>query len=167
MTAYIQVITLDSQQRQQLEGMLRKGRWTPRELLRAHILLMADDQKKASNTTIAQALSVGRETVRRIRHRFLTEGLEQALFDRPRSGQPKKLTARDEAFVIATACSNPPKGSDHWTLKLLQKKLKTRKRKEVSVSPIRRVLLTNQTKPWQKKNVVYSQSYTRIPFLHE
>lgn len=156
MTAQIQVITLDSQQKQQLEGMLRKGRWTPRQMMRARILLMANDQRQASNTTIARLLSCGRETVRIIRHRFLTEGLEQALHDRPRSGQPKKLSLKDEAFVIATACSDPPKGCDHWTLKLLVKKLKTTKRKEVSVTPIRRVLLTNDTKPWLKKNVVYS-----------
>lgn len=159
MTAQIQVITLDSQQRQRLEGMLRKGRWTPRQMQRARILLMADDQKGASNTTIAAELSCGRETVRRIRHRFLTEGVEGALFDRPRPGQPKKLTGEDEAFVIATACSDPPLGSDHWTLKLLVKKLKTKKRKEVSTEPIRRVLLQSQTKPWLKKNVVYTQSY--------
>lgn len=156
MTAQIQVITLNSQQKQQLEGMLRKGRWTPRQMMRARILLTANDQKQASNTTIARLLSVGRETVRIIRHRLLTEGLEQALYDRPRSGQPKKLSVKDEAFVIATACSDPPKGCDHWTLKLLVKKLKTQKRKEVSVAPIRRVLLTNNTKPWLKKNVVYS-----------
>jgi transposase len=157
MTAQIQVITLDSQQRQQLEGMLRRGRWTPRQLMRARILLMADDQKEASNSTIAQALSCGRETARLIRHRFLTEGLTEALNDRPRPGQPKKLTGEDEAFVIATACTDPPKGSDHWTLKLLKEKLKSKKRKEVSVSPIRRALLKSQTKPWLKKNVVHSQ----------
>lgn len=160
MTAQIQVITLDSQHKQQLEWMLRKGRWTPRELMRARILLMADDHKQASNTTIAKALSCGRETVRSIRHRFLTEGLREALFDRPRSGQPKKLTEQDEAFVIATACSTPPKGSDHWTLTLLQKKLRTVRGKEVSVHPIQRILLTSKTKPWLKKNVVHSQSYS-------
>lgn len=162
MITHIQVITLDSQQRQQLERMLRKGRWTPRELLRARILLMADDQKQASNSTIAGAgaLSVNRETVRKVRHRFISEGLKEALFDRPRSGQPKKLTEKDEAFIIATACSDPPRGCDHWTLKLLTKKLKTVRGKEVSVSPIQRVLLTNQTKPWLKKNVVHSESDT-------
>lgn len=156
MTAQIQVITLDSQQREQLEGMLRKGRWTSRQMQRARILLMADDQKGASNTTIAQALASGRETVRRVRHRFLTKEIDEALFDWPRSGQPKKLTVEDEAFVIATACSDPPRGSNHWTLKLLVERLKVKRRKEVSTEPIRRVLLQNQTKPWLKKNVVYT-----------
>ena len=83
MTTYIQVIALSSQQRKQLEGMLKKGRWTPRQMMRARILLVADDKKQTSNTTIAGTLSCGRETVRQVRHRFLTEGLEQALFDRP------------------------------------------------------------------------------------
>lgn len=159
MTIKIQVITLDHQQRQQLEGMLRKGRWTPRQMMRARILLLADDQKMASNTTIAVILSCGRETVRQVRHRFLTEGLEKALIDRPRSGQPKKLTGEEEAFVIATACSKPPQGSNHWTLKLLVKKLKTTKRKTVSVKPIQRILLQSKIKPWLKKNVVYSHRY--------
>lgn len=156
MLTHIQVIGLNSQQREQLKGMLRKGRWTRRQLVRARILLMAHDQKAASNTTIAKALSCGRETVRQVRHRFLAEGLQEALYDRPRPGQPKKLTGEDEAFVIATACTDPPKGSSHWTLTLLQAKLKSKKRKEVSVSPIRRALLQSQTKPWLKKNVVYS-----------
>lgn len=155
----IQVITLDLQERKQLEDMLKKGRWTPRQMMRARILLMADDQKMISNTTIARMLSCGRETVRQVRHRFLTEGLEKALIDRPRSGQPKKLTEAEEAFVIATACSTPPQGSDHWTLKLLAKKLKTVKRKTVSVKPIQRILLQNKLKPWLKKNVVYSHRY--------
>lgn len=160
MTAHIQVIALESQQKQQLEGMLRKGRWTPRQLTRARILLMANGKRQASNTTIAKALSCGRETVRLVRHRFLTEGLQGALVDRPRSGQPKKLTGEEEAFVIATACTDPPKGSDHWTLTLLQQKLKAKKGKEVSTEPIRRALLKSQTKPWLKKNVVYSESDT-------
>lgn len=159
MITHIQVITLDSQQRKQLEGMLRKGRWTPRQMMRARILLVADDKKQTSNTTIAVFLSCGRETVRQVRRRFLTEGLEKALVDRPRPGQPKKLTDKEEAFVIATACSKPPKGSDHWTLKLLVKKLKTVKHKHVSVKPIRRILLQSKLKPWLKKNVVYSHRY--------
>jgi len=124
--------------------------------MRARILLMANDQKQASNTIIAKALSTGREKVRLVRHRFLTEGLKKALIDRPRPGQPKKLTAEDEAYIIAIACTTPPRGSDHWTLRLLKGKLKSKKRKEVSVSPIRRALLQSQTKPWLKKNVVHS-----------
>ncbi len=143
-------------------GMLRKGRWTPRQLQRARILLTANDQKMASNTAIASALSLGRETVRIVRCRFLSEGLKAALFDRPRTGQPKKLTDTDEAYIIATACSDPPRGCDHWTLKLLQRKLKTAKRREVSITPIRKILLEHKLKPWLKKNVVHSENNSGI-----
>lgn len=155
MAAHVRTVALNSQQKERLEGMLRKGRWTPRELTRARILLTANGQRKWSNTTIAKEVNSSRETVRSIRNRFLDEGLDIALLDRPRSGQPRKLTEKDEAFVIATACSKVPRGYGHWTLTLLAGKLKNKRGIKVSGECIRYVLLRNNLKPWRKKNVVY------------
>lgn len=162
MNAHIRIVVLDTQQKSRLEGMLRRGRWTPRQLTRARILLTANEHKTWSNTTIGKEVHAGRETVRGIRNRFLDEGIESALFDRPRSGQPKKLNAKDEAFIIATACTKAPQGSDHWTLILLMKKLKQIRRRSVSTECIRHVLLNNNLKPWRKKNVVHTQHYTGV-----
>ncbi len=154
--AKIQVVVLERQQKEQLEAMLRKGRWSPREIKRAKILLMANDNREISNGKIAESLSLALETVRKTRERFIQEGLGAAVFDRPRPGQPKKLSGKDEAFIIATACSDPPDENDHWTLKLLQQKLKKQRGVEISTEPIRKLLLKNKVKPWRKKNVVNS-----------
>ncbi len=142
--------------------MLSKGRWTARQLRRARILLMVHNEKHLSNSTVANKLGCGRETVWRIRRRFLKEGLKTALFDYPRSGQPKKLTVEHEAYIIATACTDAPKGSNHWTLKLLTQKLKHRKKVLVSTEVIRKVLLKNKLKPWLKKNVVHFKNHTGV-----
>ena len=89
--AKIQTVVLTRHEKEQLEAMLRKGRWSPREIKRAHVLLMADDTKHISNGEIGKRLHLTRDTVRIIRQRFLEGGVEAALFDRPRPGQPKKL----------------------------------------------------------------------------
>ena len=158
----IRVVALERRQRERLESMLRKGRWTPRELRRARILLMADDQKGLSNIAIATILGCNRETVRQVRNRFLDADLDSALFERPRSGQPRKLDAKDEAFVIATACSSVPEGYDHWELALLAERLKDRRGKAVSTDTIGRVFLRHDLKPWQEKNVVHSGGHAGV-----
>ena len=155
----IQVVALEPQQKKRLEDMHKKGRWSPRELKRATILLNCHDHRDLSNSVIAQKVSAGRETVRLIRKRFLEEGLEGALFERPRPGQPKRLTDKDEAHIIATACTSVPAGHDHWTLKLLVKDLKRKRNTKTSRESVRRVLLRNNLKPWRKKNVVHSQDH--------
>lgn len=152
--AKIQVVVLERQQKEKLEAMLRKGRWSPREIKRAQVLLMANDNKEISNNKIAESLSLTRDTVRIIKQRFIRQGLEVAIFDRPRPGQPKKLTDKDEAFVIATACSDAPEGHDRWTLELLRKEVRNKRGVEISIELIRKLLIKNKVKPWRKKNVV-------------
>ena len=59
----------------------------------------------------------------RVRRRFCEEGLESALVERPRPGQKRKLDERAEAHLVAIACSDPPEGHTHWTLKFLANKM--------------------------------------------
>ena len=49
--------------------------------------------------------------------------LEAAINDRPRPGQERKLDGRQEAHLIAFACSAAPEGHTHWTLQLLADKV--------------------------------------------
>jgi len=72
---------------------------------------------------IAAALDVGTATVSRVRKRFVEMGLEEALRERPRPGQRRKLSGKQEAHVIAVACSTPPEGHARWTLRLLAGKV--------------------------------------------
>ena len=83
----------------------------------ARILLKTDEGWSAPQ--VAQALDVAEGTVFRIKRRFAEEGLEGVLQDRPQAHRYRKLDDRGEAHLIALACSEPPAGHDHWTLRLL------------------------------------------------
>jgi putative transposase len=63
------------------------------------------------DAAIAVALHLGIATVERVRKRFVEEGLEVALCERPRPGAQRKLDSKQEAFLIALACSPPPRGT--------------------------------------------------------
>jgi len=105
-----------------LTDFVKKGRKSARELTRARILLLANQQK--GDTEITGILGVGRNTVWRNKKRYREEGLRNALTEKPRSGQPKKYTNRHEAEIIALACTKSPKGRKRWSLTLLAEELK-------------------------------------------
>jgi transposase len=64
-------------------------------------------------------LRVHVSTVERTRARYVKQGIDNGLQDRPHPPKPRKLDGFKEAFLIATACSEPPDGRTRWTLKLL------------------------------------------------
>jgi len=96
-----------------------------REINRANILLLLDKGKQAAE--IADFLDIGRNTVSRTKQRFLREGIEPALGEEPRSGQPRIHTVARETEVIALACSDAPSGRTRWTLELLAETLNKQK----------------------------------------
>src|SRR5712692_434918 len=110
------LVTLADDERQQLEYLLHSGTHATRKVTRARIWLKAADGWE--DQAIAEALSVGRATVERLRQRFVAEGLG-ALADHPRPGMPPKLEEKAEARLIAEACSTAPEGRQRWTLHLL------------------------------------------------
>jgi transposase len=116
---------LTAEQRSALEGSIASGRAPARRIAHARILLKADEGGDApgrawTDTEIASALEVSRSTVYRVRTRFAREGLRAALVHRPpRRTKPKKLDGLQEAHLIALACSEPPKGHERWSVRLL------------------------------------------------
>ena len=104
-----------------LRDFVKKGRKSAREITRARILLLANQQK--GDTEISETLDVGRNTVWRIKNKYRKEGLQSALAEKTRSGQPKKYTEKHEAEIIAQACSESPDGCKKWTLKLLAEEM--------------------------------------------
>src|SRR6516225_1177020 len=88
-----------------------------RKLKRAQILLAAD--AGASDEEIATSVGVGGSTVYRTKRRFVLGNLEAALSEEPRPGARRKLSGKEEALLVATACSSPPAGHARWTLELL------------------------------------------------
>jgi len=116
------LIKLKDDEEQYLQDFVKKGQKNARKLTRARILLLANKNKK--NVEIAEILNVGRNTVGRTKKRYLEEGLQSAIEDKPRTSQPIKYTETHTAEIIAQACTKPPEGRKKWTLVLLTEELK-------------------------------------------
>ena len=85
------------------------------------MLLKADEG--LTDRDIASGLLISAPTVGRVRTRFVKEGLDSALNERPRPGQKRKLSGKQEAHLIAIACSDAPDGHTRWSLRLLAGKV--------------------------------------------
>jgi transposase len=110
-------VDLSESERTDLLDLTKRGVTRARKVARAHILLLADEG--ASDSTIAATLHVGIATVERIRKRFVEGGLTQALNEDARPGAQRKLDGKQEAYLVALACSTPPDGRQRWTMQLL------------------------------------------------
>lgn len=114
-------VRLTDDERQHLTTLTRRGQRSARQLTRARILLLADSG--ATDRAIAAALAIHPRTCERVRQRAVTEGVLVALEERPRPGATRLLDARQEAHLIALACSAPPSGRASWTMQLLADRL--------------------------------------------
>ncbi|MEJ0057283.1 MAG: helix-turn-helix domain-containing protein [Bacteroidota bacterium] len=132
-------VKLNPSEREFLRVFKSSEKRSQREYDRANILLLLDKGKK--DTEIVDFLEVERTTVWRTRKRYLEEGLEKSLQEKQRSGQPRKYGAKQEAEIIALACSNPPEGRARWSLELLTDKLSRQKGlKSINRETIRLIL---------------------------
>jgi transposase len=100
--------------------LIRRGKHSSRRVTRARILLLAADG--VTDEQIVASLKTAFATVERTRKRFVEEG-RGCLNERPRRGQARQLTGKQEAHLIAIACSAPPDGRARWTLRLLADKV--------------------------------------------
>jgi transposase len=142
-------VELSQAERSELTALLSGGKHSARKLKRAQILLAAD--AGASDESIATNVGVGGSTVYRTKRRFVLGNLEAALSEEPRPGASRKLSGKDEALLVATACSSPPVGRARWTLELLAGELvRLTEHASVSRETVRRRLAENDLKPWRK-----------------
>ena len=110
-------IELSQTERAEVTLLLNGGKHAARRLKRAQILLAAD--AGASDEEIARSIGVGGSTVYRTKRRFVMGNLKAALNEEPCPGARRKLSGKEEALLVATACSKPPQGRARWTLELL------------------------------------------------
>ncbi len=142
-------IELSQAEREVLTTMLSGGKHAARKLKRAQILLAAD--AGSSDDEIACTVAVGGSTVYRTKRRFVEGNLERALSEEPRPGAERKLSGKEEALLVATACASPPEGRARWTLELLAGAIvKLTEHKSLSHETVRRRLAENDIKPWRK-----------------
>jgi transposase len=142
-------VELSHAERTELRALLSRGKQAARKLKRAQILLAAN--AGASDEAIAASVGVGGSTVYRTKRRFVLGNLEEALSEEPRPGADRKLSGKEEALLVATACSNPPEGRARWTLELLADELvRLTEHDSLSRETVRRRLAENDLKPWRK-----------------
>jgi len=147
-------VKLSQSEREHLENLISKGTEKARKLTRARILLKADAGWKDKQT--AEALDVGMSTIRRIRQRYATEGLDVALNRRPTRRQYEhKIDGAAEAQLIALTCGEPPEGYARWSLRLLAERLvmlEQVKIESVSHETVRQVLKKTNSSPGRTSN---------------
>jgi transposase len=114
-------IQLSGDDRQALRQLTRKGKVSARKLNRARVLLLVDEGRSESD--ISQVLGTSGNTIWRTKCRYNEGGLTWALNEERRPGAPAKLDGKQEAFLVALACSDPPPGRETWTMQLLADKL--------------------------------------------
>jgi transposase len=112
-------VKLNEQERQYLQKIVESGKDKARKITRCRILLLADESKGKTDQEISDALNVCLATIFNIRRRYHHGGLEPAIEEAPRSGQPPKFTGKSMAKITAIACSKPPEGRSRWSLRLL------------------------------------------------
>ena len=121
------VVRLTEEERDELQGIVRRGKVAAAKRTRAQMLFKADAGLEGSGPTdeqVAQALEVSTRAVHRVRKAYVEEGLSAAIERQPRREQPRrKLDGTAEAHLVAVACSPPPGGRARWTLQLLSDKL--------------------------------------------
>jgi transposase len=143
-------VQLTDQERAELQELLTGGEQAVRRVKRAQILLAS--HLGQNEERIARTLGVGISTVYRTRRRFVEGNLEGALSEEPRPGAARKLSGKEEALLVATACSKAPAGCARWTLKLLAGRMvELTEHSKLSEETIRRRLHDNELKPWQRK----------------
>src|SRR5512143_2722236 len=138
-------VELSEAERSELGTLLSGGKHAARKLKRAQILLAAD--AGAGDEESARTVGVGGSTVYRTKRRFVLGNLAAALSEEPRPGAQRKLSGKEEALLVATACTKPPAGRARWTLELLAGELvRLIDRVSISRETVRRRLAENHLK---------------------
>ena len=119
------IVRLTEEQRSRLLGLIHTGEAPARTQTRARILLHTDRSQGQAQTdeAVAGASLCSKGTVGNVRRRFIAEGLDAALKDKPLPGAKPKITGEVEAHLITLCCSDPPQGEARWTLRLLADRL--------------------------------------------
>jgi transposase len=143
------IVELSDEQQQHLEKLTSSGIAPARQMKRAQILLKSDRQANWSYEQIMKAFDVSAVTIAKVRKTFVEQGLEVALQrKKPDREYEHILDGEGEAHLIALACSAPPTGRKHWSLRLLQGQfMKPGHVDNISYETIRRVLKKTNSNP--------------------
>jgi transposase len=143
-------VDLSEAEQAELKSLVNGGRHPARKVKRAQILLAAHDT--VSDEDIARTVSTSGSTVYRTKRHFVEGNPELALNEGARPGAARKLTGKETALLVATACSGPPAGRKRWTLKLLAGEMvRLTGHEGLSHETVRQCPAEDDLKPWQQK----------------
>ena len=147
-------VEMSGKDRQRVAAMLGKGRESARVLRRAMILRQLDQGGKI--VQVARHVGVSRKTLRAVSRRYREEGLESALYEKPRPGKQRALDVKQSQRVIAMVCGSPPQGRARWSVRLIAEEAVKRKLvPKVGRETIRVLLESHDLKPWREKKLVH------------
>src|SRR5690606_16093526 len=144
------VVELSNTEREELASLISDRKTGSQKRKRAQLLLACD--RGITDVMIARTLPCGESTIYRTKKRFVEEGLQASLNEQQRLGGRRKLSGKEEATLIALACSKPPPGRAKWTMELLAgEMIRLTDHSTVSRETVRRRLKENELRPWQRK----------------
>jgi hypothetical protein len=122
------IVKLDADERTRLNDLISKGKAAAKTILKARILLKADQGEAGcgwSDEAIAKALDTNVTMVERVRAKLVEEGLDATLARKKRATPPIApiFDGAAQAQLVALACSAPPEGFARWTIRLLAEKV--------------------------------------------
>ena len=117
-------VTLNREERDELEAIINKGNHKSKKVINALILLNCDEGKfqkqRMKNEDVSKVLQIGMRKIDRVKKCFVEEGIEIALNGRKGERIYRKKADGDfEAHLVALSCSEPPAGFARWSLRLL------------------------------------------------
>ncbi len=139
-------VTLDRDEREELEAIIRKGSHRSQKVINALILLNCDESehqdRRMKNEDVASVLKISMRTIDRVKKKFIEHGFEVALGGHQgKRVYNKKADGDFEAHLVALSCSEPPEGFSRWSLRLLaDKAVELNYIDSVSYETVRRVL---------------------------
>ena len=150
-------VQLRKKDRRQVIQMLSKGQESARVLRRALILRQLGDGQKAAQVAINAGVAA--KTVRAIARRYEGEGLQSALYEKPRPGKRRVLDTAQSQRIIAMVCGSSPPGTARWSVRLIAEEAVKRKlAPSVGRETIRILLQSHELKPWREKKLVYCRT---------
>ncbi len=150
-------VKLHEEQRKELEKVIKSGTAPARKIMYAQILLKVDQGEHGPHWPIKQvqeAFGAGETQIKQVKKRFVENRLEEALNRRPQPERPekRKMNGRQEAQIVATACTEHLEGRERWTVRELTTRIiELEIVEEVSRETVRTVMQKNKLKPWQEK----------------
>jgi transposase len=146
-------IKVKSKDLAEIGQLLRGGVQQVRVILRALALRLLAEGVTAPQ--VGQTVPLTPKSIRQIAHRYNSNGLDRALFDKQRPGAKQILDDSQKQRIVAMVCSQPPEGRARWTVRLIVEQAVKRKLvPDVGRETIRILLQSHELKPWREKNVV-------------